>query len=291
MKILVFGGTRFFGKKLVERLVSAGHDVTIGTRGKTKDDFGDSVKHVVLNRESRDALFQLAKEEWDVIYDNICFSPREALYAVDAFKGKVKRYIYTSSLSVYSQKGHGLVEDDFNPKQYEIVIGDKEDFDYGEGKRLAEAVFFQKASFPVVAVRFPIVLGLDDYTKRLHFHLEHMKNHEEIGISNGQAEIGFINSDEAARFLEWVGVDSDVTGPINATSNGTYSLNAFIKMIESKTGEVALVEEVTDDVDDSPFSIEKTYYLDNNKATKAGFEFDDLREWLPALVKDILKEN
>ncbi|MBC1982138.1 SDR family oxidoreductase [Listeria welshimeri] len=291
MKILVFGGTRFFGKKLVERLVSAGHDVTIGTRGKTKDDFGDSVKHVVLNRESRDALFQLAKEEWDVIYDNICFSPREALYAVDAFKGKVKRYIYTSSLSVYSQKGHGLVEDDFNPKQYEIVIGDKEDFDYGEGKRLAEAVFFQKASFPVVAVRFPIVLGLDDYTKRLHFHLEHMKNHEEIGISNGQAEIGFINSDEAARFLEWVGVDSDVTGPINATSNGTYSLNAFIKMIESKTGEVALVEEVTDDVDDSPFSIEKTYYLDNIKATKAGFEFDDLREWLPALVKDILKEN
>lgn len=104
MKILVFGGTRFFGKKLVERLVSEGHDVTIGTRGKTEDNFGDTVKRVVLNRESRDALFQLAKEDWDVIYDNICFSPKEALYAVDAFKGKVKRYIYTSSLSVYSQK-------------------------------------------------------------------------------------------------------------------------------------------------------------------------------------------
>ncbi|EAD5717876.1 TPA: SDR family oxidoreductase [Listeria innocua] len=291
MKILVFGGTRFFGKKLVERLVSAGHDVTIGTRGKTKDDFGDSVKHVVLDRESRDALFQLAKEEWDVIYDNICFSPREALYAVDAFKGKVKRYIYTSSLSVYSQKGRALVEDDFNPKHYEIVIGDKDDFDYGEGKRLAEAVFFQKASFPVVAVRFPIVLGLDDYTKRLHFHLEHIKNHEEIGISNAQAEISFITSDEAAHFLEWVGVDSDLTGPINASSNGTYPLNAFIKMLEAKTGEVALVEEVTDDVDDSPFSINKTYYMDNAKATEAGFTFEDIKVWLPALVTDILKEN
>ncbi len=44
MKILVFGGTRFFGKKLVERLVSEGHDVTIGTRGKTEDNFGDTVK-------------------------------------------------------------------------------------------------------------------------------------------------------------------------------------------------------------------------------------------------------
>ncbi len=291
MKILVFGGTRFFGKKLVEQLVAAGHDVTIGTRGKTKDDFGDTVKHVVLNRESRDDLFQLAKENWDVIYDNICFSPREALYAVDAFKGKVKRYIYTSSLSVYSQKGRALTEEDFNPKHYEIVIGDKEDFDYGEGKRLAEAVFFQKASFPVVAVRFPIVLGVDDYTKRLHFHLEHIQKQQEIGIINGQAEISFINSNEAARFLEWVGVSSDLTGPINASSNGTYSLNAFIKMLEAKTGQKALVEEVTDDVDDSPFGIEKTYYLDNSNATQAGFVFDDLREWLPELVTTILKEN
>ncbi|MBC2103226.1 SDR family oxidoreductase [Listeria marthii] len=291
MKVLVFGGTRFFGKKLVERLISDGHDVTIGTRGKTEDNFGDSVKRVVLNRESRDDLFQLAKEEWDVIYDNICFSPKEALYAVDAFKGKVKRYIYTSSLSVYSQKGRALVEDDFNPKHYEIVIGDKEDFDYGEGKRLAEAVFFQKASFPVVAVRFPIVLGLDDYTKRLHFHIDHIKNHEEIGISNGQAEIGFITSDEAAHFLAWVGVESDLTGPINAASDGTYALNSFIKMLEAKTGEVALVESVTDDVDDSPFGLEKTYYLDNTKAKEAGFIFTDLKEWLPTLVTDILKEN
>ncbi|MBC2262319.1 SDR family oxidoreductase [Listeria sp. FSL L7-0091] len=291
MKILVFGGTRFFGKKLVERLVSAGHDITIGTRGKTKDDFGDSVKRIVLDRESRDALFQLAKEEWDIIYDNICFSPKEALYAVDAFKGKVKRYIYTSSLSVYSQKDRALVEDDFNSAHYEIVSGDKDDFDYGEGKRLAEAVFFQKASFPVVAVRFPIVLGCDDYTKRLHFHLEHIKNHEEIGISNAQAEISFITSDEAAHFLEWVGVESDLTGPINASSNGTYSLNAFIKMLETKIGEVALVEEVTDDVDESPFSINKTYYLDNRKATEAGFTFENLQVWLPALVTDILKEN
>ena len=32
-KILVLGGTRFFGRKLVERLLKEGHDVTIMTRG------------------------------------------------------------------------------------------------------------------------------------------------------------------------------------------------------------------------------------------------------------------
>ncbi|EIN8849173.1 NAD-dependent dehydratase, partial [Listeria monocytogenes] len=35
----------------------------------------------------------------------------------------------------------------------------------------------------------------------------------------------------------------------------------------------------------------KTYYLDNTKATEAGFVFKELKEWLPALVTDILKEN
>lgn len=45
-KILVFGGTRFFGKRLVESLLQAGHDVTIATRGLTVDPFGSTVKRV-----------------------------------------------------------------------------------------------------------------------------------------------------------------------------------------------------------------------------------------------------
>ena len=39
-KVLVLGGTRFFGKHLVEALLQAGHDVTIATRGITEDSFG-----------------------------------------------------------------------------------------------------------------------------------------------------------------------------------------------------------------------------------------------------------
>ncbi|MBC1563444.1 NAD-dependent dehydratase [Listeria booriae] len=284
MKILVFGGTRFFGKKLVMRLVAAGHDVTIATRGKTADDFGDSVKRVVMNRESRENLFCLAQEKWNVVYDNICFSPQDALYAIAAFQDKVGKYVYTSSLSVYSARDRALVEADFDPFYYEIVTGSREDFDYGEGKRLAEAVFFQKAGFPVAAVRFPIVLGTDDYTGRLEFHVDHVLAKEEIGMPNEEAEIGFISSDEAAEFLEWIGTKSDLIGPVNAASDSVYRLDALMGLIEEATGKTALVEEVTEDNDDSPFGIEKTYYLDNSKARAAGFVFQDLHDWLPKLI-------
>lgn len=37
-KVLVLGGTRFFGKRLVQLLVAAGADVTVATRGLTEVD-------------------------------------------------------------------------------------------------------------------------------------------------------------------------------------------------------------------------------------------------------------
>ena len=43
MNILVIGGTRFFGIHMVNELLTAGHDVTIATRGKASDSFGDKV--------------------------------------------------------------------------------------------------------------------------------------------------------------------------------------------------------------------------------------------------------
>ncbi|WP_239256552.1 NAD-dependent epimerase/dehydratase family protein [Listeria ilorinensis] len=288
MKVLVFGGTRFFGKRLVELLAAEGHDVTVATRGKTAVSFPENVRHISMNRKHRDEIFSLAQKPFDLVYDNICFSPQEALYAVQAFKKQQVRYIFTSSLSVYGLKGKALQETDFDPWHYEIVTGEEEDFDYGEGKRLAEAVFFQKADFPVAAVRFPIVLGTDDYTKRLVFHLQHIAQGEEIGISQPESRICFIRSDEAARFLLWLGTDSDLTGPINAASEGTYTLAELMERLEMVVGKKAHIEAVTEEVDESPFSAEKDYYLDQTKAKEAGFTFLDLHTWLPELAEQLL---
>ena len=48
-KVLVIGGTRFFGKHLVEKLVQQGHDVTIATRGQH-----DNPLHRPSHHESRE---------------------------------------------------------------------------------------------------------------------------------------------------------------------------------------------------------------------------------------------
>ena len=46
MKILVLGGTRFFGVHLVCALLEDGHEVTIATRGRTPDSFGSQVSRI-----------------------------------------------------------------------------------------------------------------------------------------------------------------------------------------------------------------------------------------------------
>ena len=48
---LILGGTQFVGKRLVQLLIDEGVDVTIATRGKTPDSFGDRVSRLIIDRE------------------------------------------------------------------------------------------------------------------------------------------------------------------------------------------------------------------------------------------------
>ena len=291
MKILVLGGTRFFGKKLVNLLIQEGHDVTIATRGNVQHDFGEKVKQVKLDRKNADSLKQAVGEEnWDIVYDNICFSSNEAQATCDIFEGKIKKYVFTSTLSTLDQElGANLSEEEFNPFEYEIQYGNVEDFSYGEGKRQAEAVFFQKAKFPVVAVRFPIVLGEDDYTKRLHFHVERVANEKAIGFVNMDARMSYILSDDAAGFLKFAGI-SNIKGPYNATSTGAYSMNELINLIEEATGKKAKITLIGDDESRSPFGVPKDWFMNPQKGIEAGYQFLQLDDWLPNLIKKLASE-
>ncbi|KAA8786808.1 NAD-dependent epimerase/dehydratase family protein [Paenibacillus amylolyticus] len=287
-KVLILGGTRFFGKRLVDHLIWEGKsEITVATRGQTEVDFGAEVKRIRMDREDPQSVAEVAQsDEWDIVYDNICYSPNEAKAACEAFAGHTKRYVLTSTLSVYGEPREGSVETDFDPYTYPLQYGNKEDFAYGEGKRLAEAVFFQTATFPVAAMRIPIVLGMDDYTRRLHFHIKHVQQGKPIGMPNPDAEIAFINSTEAARFLAWLG-NVSLTGPVNAASKGAINLSAMMQLIETVTGMQAQILKQTVDEDMSPFGVQQSWTMDTSKAEHAGYAFEALMDWFPGLVREI----
>src|SRR5687767_5420789 len=102
--ILVIGGTRFFGRLLVERLLGAGHRVTLATRGSAPDPFGDRVARVRVDRGDAAAMTAaFAGAGYDVVYDQVCYRPIDATIALAALGGRIGRYVMASTIEVYDQ--------------------------------------------------------------------------------------------------------------------------------------------------------------------------------------------
>ncbi len=281
-KVLVLGGTRFFGKHLVNALLQAGHDVTIATRGITEDSFGSTVKRLIVDREDRKQLREcLADKSYDIVYDNLCYSSNAAKIVCEVLKEKTKKYIMTSSMAVYNP-ARGLLEENFNPYEYAITYGDRREFTYSEGKKLAEAVLFQHATFPVIAVHFPIVIGENDYTKRLQFYVEQVIKQKPIVVDHVDGNLSFIHEKEAGEFLAWCGMES-MEGPINACSNGVVSTGEIIHFIEENTGIKAFIQETGDNI--APYNEVINCTLHNGKACGLGFSFQDLKIEMEKLLR------
>lgn len=283
MKILVLGGTRFFGKQLVKVLIEKGYDITIGTRGQTLDNFSDKVKRLILDRTDRESLkLNLAGKSFDIVYDNICYAPNDAKNLLEVMNGRVGKYIVTSSLAVYGQ-GSMLKEEAFNPYDYPIQYGEREDFSYGEGKRLIEAVTYQNFNVPTVAVRFPIVIGENDYTRRLAFYVEKILRQEPFIAKDYECPMSFITEQEAGQFLALL-AEKNITGPINAATNGIINVKRIIEIIEELVGKKAIL--VNEGKEIGPYSTYGNTTLDTNKALALDMKFEKIEEVFERVIKD-----
>lgn len=288
MKALVIGGNRFFGKRLVSLLLDQGVQVTVLNRRQRQDEFGNRVLRIPMDRSDLKKDHPALQDKvWDVIYDQVCYNPGQALKACEVFDGHARKYIFTSSQSVYGA-GDDLKEAEFDPRnyQFETPVTSRRDEDYAEGKRQAEAIFFQRAAFPVAAVRFPIVLGEDDYTERLKFHVDHIKYGQKISFPNLNAKISLIESGDAAKFLDFC-KDHEVLGPVNCCSPDPIELRDLVSFIEVAVKKPAKISYDPDDGDLSPFGVEEDWYMNSDKVRALGFVVPGIGEWLPGLVRKL----
>lgn len=284
-KLLVFGGTRFFGEKVVASFLRLGYQVTIATRGLTPDSFGDTVNRIEIDRSNADhpAWIELTNTHWDVVFDNICFTKEDAEITCRHLK-EVSHYLLTSSLAVYKKTPPktGFTETDFTAASH--IFDDTTPVDYGEGKRQAEHYFTHNYSNPVTFLRFPVVLDDDDYTERLHFYLRAIKNNETIKFQNDNGRFSFVRASEIPNMLQFV-VNSSIVGPLNLASNQIYTTDEFITRLgqASEKDELSIAYEDTTWDKLSPFA---KYPNPMSVATLIGYGYpvSELDDWLPALM-------
>ena len=111
MRVVVIGGTGHIGTFLIPRLVNAGHDVIVASRGEREPyvtyPAWESVQRIEIDRVAEDAAGtfgeQIAALEPDAVVDLICFTPHSAEHLVDALKPRQTLLLHCGTMWV-----HGL---------------------------------------------------------------------------------------------------------------------------------------------------------------------------------------
>jgi len=101
LNILILGGTGFIGPHQVRYALARGHKVTIFNRGRQPKDWPGEVEELLGDRNTSD-LKALEGREWDVCIDNPTTLPFWVRDAGKVLKGKVKQYVFISTISVYA---------------------------------------------------------------------------------------------------------------------------------------------------------------------------------------------
>ncbi|MDG4860074.1 NAD-dependent epimerase/dehydratase family protein [Streptomyces sp. T-3] len=301
LNICVIGGSRYFGKRLVRQLQAAGHRLTVINRGSTTPPPG--VEHLVADRDDEAALTEaLGDRTFDVVIDQVCYTPVQAAIAARAFQGRTGRYVMTSTIEVYdpattdrihATEGEPFAEATVDPTSWPIDLDlpwhDAAHLEahYAEGKRQAEAVFTQQSALPFVSVRSAHVLGggAEEFTGRLDHYVGRMLRGEAIDVHRAVSPTVFIHHREIAGLLSWAAL-GDFTGPVNAASHGLLDVRAFTAVVAARTGRGPIYRAV--DAGASPFSFDRFYAMSNARAEQLGFRFTRTADWLPGAVDEAL---
>lgn len=168
MKILIIGGTKFVGRHLAASLVRDSHEVALFHRGQTGAEVFPDLRRILGDRETD--LGRASQEEWDWVIDTCAYIPRMARIAAEALRPVTRRYLFISTISVYSadqapniaENGAMLTLEDPN---VETVTPES----YGGLKVLCESVFNESFGEDVLHIRPGILVGPYDPTDRFTY--------------------------------------------------------------------------------------------------------------------------
>ncbi len=300
--ILVIGGTRFIGRLLVQRLLRAGHRVTIATRGYAPDPFGGSIQRIRTDRRNEPGMRKLADAgPFDIVYDQMCYSPLDAAIAVRSFAGKVGRYVMTSTVDAYRVLGFHARPDGVRLLETDLAV-EAQPIDtaypwhdprratecYVSGKVQAEAYLARDGSLPLVTPRLAHVLGgPEDFTGRLAHYVELARAGAVLPYSNEDAAVSFMTAHAAADFLFWTGMQS-FTGPVNAACDGALSAAGLYRRVGEVLETAVKTRRVTPPEAPgrlSPFDLPGAMVMDTSRARALGYRFGHTDEWLDHTIR------
>ena len=224
MHILILGGTGFTGPYQVRYALSRGHKVTTFNRGKTHpDELPPEVEQLVGDRNGK--LDALKNRKWDVVIDNPTTLPVWVRDAAQILKGNVERYVFISTISVYTESSNGPDEnsplekyDGPDPYQETLQAMKASGYKtYGPLKALSEKEGEKWFPGKTLIIRPGLIVGPRDETDRFtYWPVRIDRGGEVLAPGSPNDPVQFIDARDLA---EWTirMVENRETGIYNAT--------------------------------------------------------------------------
>jgi nucleoside-diphosphate-sugar epimerase len=225
LRILMLGGTGFTGPHQVRYALSRGHKVTVFNRGKTHPgELPKEAEQLLGDRNGQ--LDALKGRTWDVAIDIPTSIPVWVKDAAQVLKGNVDRYVFISTISVYSDNGKPGMDETGPLAKYEGADALKETQAtlrasnyrlYGPLKALSEAEAEKWFPGKALIIRPGLIVGPGDESDRFTYWPVRLARGGEILAPGDPADpVQFIDARDLA---EWTirMVEQGATGVFNAT--------------------------------------------------------------------------
>jgi 2'-hydroxyisoflavone reductase len=182
MRILFLGGTRFLGRYAVEAALARGHAVTIFTRGKANP-WGNAVTSLIGDRDPAKppGLDALRDGDWDAVIDTSGYVPRVVRASAELLKGRTRRYLFVSSISVYADGGGAGRDESAATQTLDDPATEEIMKHYGPLKAACEAEVRTAFGDAAMIVRPGLIVGPHDSSDRFGYWVARFRNPALLG--------------------------------------------------------------------------------------------------------------
>jgi 2'-hydroxyisoflavone reductase len=227
MKLLILGGTRFLGRHVVDAALARGDHVTVFTRGRQPNHWGDAVVTVTGNRDPavEPGLAALATGTWDTVIDTCGYVPRVVRASAELLAPRVGRYLFVSSISVFTDASKPGLDESSPVGVLEDPATEEVGKHYGPLKAACENVVTEVFGDRALNVRPGLIVGPHDPTDRFGYWVARFVHPRLLGNRADSAVVPLSRE----RPLQWIDardlaafmldlVAAGAAGTYNATS-------------------------------------------------------------------------
>ncbi len=237
MRVLVLGGTRFIGLRLVWLLSELGHDVTVLNRGQTEAVLPDKVTRIICDRADTHQIQSLLRDSYfDVAFDISSYTTETLKPVVEVLKDRVGHFVFCSTTLVYPPADIIPIRESFprhiggNVSKYSSDKIECENF-------LFES--FEKDLFPATILRPPYVYGPYNHIKEREFSYfaRVTRKRKVIVPGDGLTFIHPIHVDDlASAFVSVSGKQETFGEAYTICSPDAVTINGYVRVISEIVG-------------------------------------------------------